>query len=565
VTVDASTNGPLWTHERLQHLCIRYLAGWRLHVATWALGAASVLAFAPFFAWPLLFITLPAWLALVTHAEMRGDAHPRRLLAWRRTAIGRAGEAGWWFGFGYFMAGLFWIGEAFLVEPEIFGWLLPFAVTLLPAGLAFFYAGAMAAAAKLAPPGVHRVLALAVTLSIAEWLRGHILTGFPWNVLGYALTYPLALMQSASVFGIYGMTLIAVIVFAIPGTLLLDREPQVISPVKRFSWLACAVIPLTAMWVFGSVRLAATPAPAPGGAAPVIRIVQPSVIQRDKWRADKQRRIFDDHLALSLQKPDGTPDGALGISMIVWPEAAMPFFPLRTQIALDEIGRMLPDGTTLVSGAMRDEPPGAAGANRRVFNSMIAFGSGDSARILGVYDKIHLVPFGEYLPFSGFLEATGLQNLTRQRGGFATGPEPRPLMDVPGIGRIGPLICYEALFPLDLVHGAERPRLLINVTNDGWFGNTTGPRQHLHQTRVRAVEEGLPIVRAANNGISAVIDPNGRILAQLDLNVRGSLDAALPGIHAAPIYARFGDSVFAVLVMATTCVAAILRRRQRGE
>jgi apolipoprotein N-acyltransferase len=540
---------------RLQAFYGARLTGWRLNAATWALGVISVLAYAPFFLWPVLFVTLPAWLIAVSTGEQRAPSHVR-FAPWRRSPVGRAGELGWWFGFGHCMAGLFWVGEAFLVEPDVFGWLLPFAVTLLPAGLALFYATAMATAAWLAPHGVHRVLALAVTLSVTEWLRGHIFTGFPWNVLGYALTYPLPLMQSASVFGIYGLTLIAVLVFALPATLYLDRRTDETNPLRRRAWALAAILPLMALWGFGQLRLAA-PAPVSGESAPLIRIVQPSVPQREKWRAENQRRIFDDHLALSLQNAAGTRDDAAGIALIVWPEAAMPFFPLNSEIALGDIGRMLPVDTTLVSGALRADPPPSPAARRAVYNSLIAFGSGESARVMAAYDKIHLVPFGEYLPLQRLLERIGLQQLSKLPGGFASGIAPRPLMDIPRVGRLGPLICYEVLFPGTIVQGAERPRALVNVTNDGWFGNTTGPRQHLQMSRVRAVEEGLPIIRAANNGISAMIDANGRITARIDLNVRGSVDAVLPAAVAVPIYARLGDWLW--LLMAAAMVAVLLR------
>jgi apolipoprotein N-acyltransferase len=405
----------------------------------------------------------------------------------------------------------------------------------------------------------------------------HILTGFPWNVLGYALTYPLPLMQSAALFGIYGLTLITVVICTLPATLYFaPRRAE--TGWQRHQWAIVAVVPLCMLWLYGSVRLqsvpASTTATTTGQSAldpvvrPMVRIVQPSVLQHEKWRPEHQRRIFDEHLQLSLTNPAGQSDSGAGIDLIVWPEAAMPFFPLETKIALTDLGRMIPTGTTLVSGGMRAEPRVAAvagpggtlGTRRAVYNSLMAFSAGESAVVRGVYDKIHLVPFGEYLPMAWILERIGLQNLSRERGGFASGAEPRSLMTIPGVGKIGPLICYEALFPGDVVHGMDRPRAFINVTNDGWFGNTTGPRQHLHMARVRAVEEGLPIVRAANNGISAMIDGNGRVMAQLGLNVRGSLDAALPPALAAPFYARFGDKLFFV-ISGALAFALFLRRR----
>jgi apolipoprotein N-acyltransferase len=186
---------------------------------------------------------------------------------------------------------------------------------------------------------------------------------------------------------------------------------------------------------------------------------------------------------------------------------------------------------------------------------------GDQGNLEQVYDKIHLVPFGEYLPMQSLLESIGLEQLTRWRGGFSIGTVPRPLLAIPGLPSVAGLICYEAIFPGAVVQGGERPGLLINVTNDGWFGDTTGPRQHFHQTRVRAVEEGLPIIRAANNGVSAVIDGQGRVVAMLMLNARGVVDSGIPGAIATPVYAKLGDCTFVGLALIFLVAAFVLKRR----
>jgi apolipoprotein N-acyltransferase len=237
----------------------------------------------------------------------------------------------------------------------------------------------------------------------------------------------------------------------------------------------------------------------------------------------------------------------------------MPFQPLKSPEALEMIGDILPSGTFLISGGLRTEDLPSSGSDtdegpsRKAFNSLMAFGNvgGKKGELVALYDKIHLVPFGEYLPFQRVLEAIGLRQLTRMRGGFTASPAKRAPFIVPGLPALGPLICYEAIFPAEVMpygqSAGQRPAALINVTNDGWFGNTTGPRQHLHQTRVRAVEEGVPIVRAANNGISAVMDAHGRIVARLGMNVRGSLDSALPVIAKSTWYGRYGDRTFFVL------------------
>jgi apolipoprotein N-acyltransferase len=350
-------------------------------------------------------------------------------------------------------------------------------------------------------------------------------------------------MQSAAVLGIYGLTLLAVLIFALPPVLWSQSPAGAAGRRMRLAALAIAIGPIGILALLGQARLSAGSDAAVPGVR--IRIVQPSVPQREKWRPENQGRIFQDHIALSAANAAGQPDGLAGITHVIWPEAAMPFLPLAHPEVRAAIGRLLPPNTFLISGALRAEPapPGSA-RPRRVFNSLLVFGQGGSLTTL--YDKIHLVPFGEYLPMQGALEAVGLQQLTRLRGGFAVGIRPRPLLEVPGLPAAAPLICYEAIFPGAIVQGSSRPGLLLNVTNDGWFGNTTGPRQHLHQARVRAVEEGLPLVRAANNGISALVDGHGRILARLDLDVRGAIDVALPAALQTPIYARFGDWIFVV-------------------
>jgi apolipoprotein N-acyltransferase len=533
---------------------LRGLRGWRRRLAALAAGAASVLAMAPFFVWPVLWLTLPALVWLIDGALSPHNSSSST--RWYQRPEIAAAAVGWWFGFGYFLAGLFWVGEAFLVEAEVFAVLLPLAVTLLPGGLALFHAAAAGIAARLWRAGPSRILVLALTLSAMEWARGHVFTGLPWNVLGYALTYPLPLMQSAAVLGIYGLTLVAVLVFALPPVLWAEAPAGIAGRRLKGAALAVALGPLAVAALLGQVRLALGPQETVPGVK--IRIVQPSVPQREKWRPENQRRIFLDHMALSAANAAGEVDDLAGITHVIWPEAALPFLPLDYPDVRAAIGRMLPPTTHLVTGALRAEPaPPGSPRPRRIFNSLIVFGEGGSLTTL--YDKIHLVPFGEYLPLQRQLEALGLEQLTRLRGGFDIGVVPRPLLRVPGLPAAAPLICYEAIFPREIVQGSERPSLMINLTNDGWFGNTTGPRQHLHQARVRAVEEGLPLMRAANNGISAGVDGYGRILARLGLDVRGVIDVALPAALTPPPYARLGDTIFLMLWLIGTAVAVVWR------
>ncbi len=528
---------------------VHALGRWQRRLLALTAGAVSVLAFAPFFAWPVLFLTLPVLVWLID-AVLR-DGGPR--------AAFRAGVLGWWFGFGFFLVGLYWIGAAFLVEAEKFAILLPVAVTVMPAGLALFWAGAAAAASRLWLPGWPRVLVLALTLSLAEWLRGHVLTGFPWNVLGYALTAPDALMQGASVLGIYGLTVVVIVAAGLPVVAFCDGSS---TGERRGALIVSAVLsalPLAVLAVWGGLRLAAPGAGVVDGVH--LRIVQASIPQAEKWQAPFQRRNFERHLELSRSAAkDGGPKTG-DVQVIVWPEAAMPFRPLELPDVLAALGGIIPERGYLAAGVLRVEATvdGEAGGRRqRVFNSIAMLGEG--GKLLQVYDKIHLVPFGEYLPLQSTLEAIGLEQLTRIRGGFNIGVVPRPLLSVGGVPVLGPLICYEAIFPGAVVQGSERPKALLNLTNDGWFGVTIGPHQHFHQARVRAVEEGLALIRSANNGISAIVDARGQVVQRLGQNEIGVIDGAMPKASEPTIYSRFGDGMFWLMVM--VLAGFVLLRRQ---
>lgn len=525
---------------------IAALTGWRRWATAAVAGALSVLSIAPFFLWPILLVTLPVLVWLIDAAPRRAAASGGALFDLDRRRLWQAALVGWLFGYTFHVLGLYWLREAFLVTGGGLALLWPLGVLGLPAYLALFH-GAAAAFAVAIPGGpMTRVVALALGLSASEWLRGHVLTGFPWNVLGLALTGSEWSMQASAVIGMYGLTLVAVVVLAGPVVLVAAAVRQG-RDVPRASTLAVllAAVPMALIHGYGAWRMSAPP---PADVAGVrLRLVQPSIPQREKWQAELQLDFMRRHIELSLTNAKGERDGLAGITHVIWPEAAMPFLPLQRPQVLDMIGEALPDGVQLLAGVLRMERavrPEAEGGgeDRRVYNSLVVFA--DDGGPVAIYDKTHLVPFGEYLPYPGLLEGIGLQSLTRQRGGFSIGPEPRPLLQAAGLPPAGPLICYEAVFPGSTRASAGRPAFLLNVTNDGWFGNSTGPRQHLHQARMRSVEEGLPLIRVANNGITAAFDAYGREIARIGLDVAGVIDTGLPGQIAPPVYARLGDLPF---------------------
>jgi len=516
--------------------------GWQRAAIAFVAGALSVLALAPFNAWPVLIFTFPILIWLVDGAATG-----------RWGGAFAAALAGWWFGFGYFLAGLYWVGYAFLVDAQTFGWLLPVAVAGLPAYLALFTAAGLGFARLIWVRGPERVLALAVSLTMAEWLRGHLLSGFPWNTFGYALTQPLVLAQGAALVGIWGLTFLAIAIFASPAVI---ADERVDTPQPWRGPILGALI-LAAIAGYGAIRLWTHPTGYVDGVK--LRIVQPNLQQDDKFNYAAKPQVMSRYLRLSDRATGPQSNGVRDVTHLIWPESAFPFFLTREPDALKQIAELLSPGTVLITGAMR---AATADPNARIshaYNSVYVLDHDGS--ILGIYDKVHLVPFGEYLPLQSLLERIGLMQLTKMRGGFLAGDR-RRAMEVPRAPKMLPLICYEVIFPGAAVPAGERPGWLVNLTNDGWFGISTGPYQHFQQTRVLAIEEGLPLVRAANNGISAVIDPVGRIVRSLPLGAEGVLDSPLPRAIDPTPYRRIGD-IALILFLIAGFILVGRRRMQR--
>ena len=489
------------------------LEGVRRAALALLLGAFAVLAFAPVHAWPVMFLSFGGLVWLLDGCGSN---------AARGVRLKCAGLTGFWFGCGFFLAGLYWVAEAFLVEPTRHAWLIPFVMAGLSAGMALFYAGACALAMALWQPGPGRVFALALAFGLAEYARGHVLTGLPWNLIGYAMLPEGPMMQMAALLGVYALSLIAVLLFATPASIW-SAQGRLSRGTAALAGFMLVLLGLGYVW--GDRRLAAAD---DGDTGVRLRIVQANVDQAEKWRPENAASIFANYL--DLTRTAGLDD----TDLVIWPETALPFFLADSSEALAAVGEALPQGTSLLVGAARVVKERSADgtlSDERVYNSLLLLD--DNGRIRGTYDKVHLVPFGEYLPFQDFLESLGVMQLTGVRGGFSEGTGSR-LLEVPGAPLMRPLICYEIIFPDEVGDTPTRPGWLLNVTNDAWFGTSAGPYQHFHQAQVRAVEQGLPLVRAANTGISAVIDAQGRIRAEIGLGQRGLIDAALPQAASSP-------------------------------
>ncbi len=483
-------------------------------------GGLLALGQAPFGLWPVSLIVL-IWLFAT-------GLGPQRL--WP------AFRQGWVFGFGYFLVALHWIVEPFLVDLARHGWMAPFALVLMTGGLGLFWGAAFALARWITPQGPARG-ALVLTLALAEYLRSFVFTGFPWALIGH-VWIDTGLAQAAALVGAHGLTLLTLGTTALAGGAIAFR---------RWALLPLPILALAALWT--ALAPGALGAPDSPPEAPVIRLVQPNIPQQEKWSWE----TLPGHMTRTLDLSRGVAEAPVP-ALVVWPETAIPWF-------LDDAGDLLESAADATRGA-----PLAIGVQRlegeRFYNSLALIDG--QGQVIGTYDKGHLVPFGEYVPFGEFAARFGIRGLAASEGGgFSAGTDSRGrLVSVPGIGAALPLICYEGIFP-GIVNSAEdRPRFLLLVTNDAWFGNLSGPYQHLAQGRLRAIEQGLPMVRVANTGVSALIDGRGRILGQIPLNTAGSLDLALPEALPTTPYARLGD--WPVLVLLFLLASVVIWRRKSG-
>jgi apolipoprotein N-acyltransferase len=500
------------------------ITGWRRWLAAFILGAIAVAAHPPLHVVPALFIAFPGLVWLLDGALSR-----------------RASFAvGWIFGAGYFAAGLYWVSGALLVDAARFAWLIPFAVLGLSLGLGLFIGLTTLVAKCVWSSGIGRVFALAASWAFFEWVRGTLLTGFPWNPVGNVWVATLPVLQAAAWIGVYGLS--AVTVFAAAAVAMFATATG-----RRLLFGLSGVAILVAFALAGAVRLStATDATQPGV---VLRLVQPNIAQRDKWLPGRRAQNYARHLQMSGMRGDG------GVTHVIWPETAAPFSVSTEAQKRTLMRRAVPPGGYLLTGSLRLER--RQGQVVRVWNSLVVV-DGD-ASVAAIYDKHHLVPFGEYMPFRNILP---LDKITAGSLDFSAGPGVRTLR-LAGLPAFSPLICYEVIFPGRVARGDDRPEWLLNITNDAWFGTSAGPHQHFASARLRSVEEGLPLVRAANTGISGVIDAYGRVVGRLGLGRSGVIDARLP--VAAPdrtAFSRFGNLLPGLLVLVMFGVAAISSRKQ---
>ncbi|BCW86963.1 Apolipoprotein N-acyltransferase [Alphaproteobacteria bacterium SO-S41] len=492
-------------------------------------GGAAVFGMAPFNLWPVLLLALGVFAWLIDDAV--GTARPIRRAAW----------TGWAFGFAYFAGGFYWIGEAFYVDPSTI-WMMPFAVTLLPAGMALYYALAGGVAAAFGRRGAAGALILTAAFATVEFVRGFLFTGFPWNLFGSAfIDAPIA--QGAALIGVYGLTFAAMLAGFSLAPLVTARGPARAVP------FAAGLVLLGGLFGYGMTRAN----PDVTGASVRLRVVQPDNPQSEKAQRDYMRRLWQRLTGLTFGA------GADKIDVFIWPEGVIGFLD-ETPEALTAIGEAMAPGQFLLAGSARRELTDDGGT--RYFNALLAIDG--EGRVEAVYDKAHLVPFGEYLPFPEAFRMLDIASLTARIGGaFTAGPGLRTL-ELPGVPAFGALICYEALFPHDVVAVGPRPRWLVNVTDDSWFGTQTGPHQHLTAARFRAIEEGLPVIRAATTGISAVIDAEGTIVSATELQTATALDADLPAAYADTLFARFGHWSLALLIL-ISLVSGLVLPGQRAK
>jgi len=501
---------------------------------TFLAGLLSALSYAPVYFFPILFVVYPFLLLIIFQKS--------------RTGL-EAFSLGWWFAFGQFFAGLYWIANSFVIQDGVTGLMGIGAVGLL-SGLLGLYGGVVSYAVyKIYARKSFELYLLPIILSfivlwnMAEWLRGHLFHGLPWNLAGYSLGFSDILLQSTALWGVYGLGLVVMFVAFVPFVVAV----KTLKATEGKAVMGFGLILLLGLGLYGALRLNNDVLFVDDV---VLKLVQPNISQKDKWNREKRTDNFLDYLRLSKNRPG---DKA---THVIWPETAAIYAldaePSRRFLIADMLG----EDNVLMTGYLRLE-------RRPEFKVWTSFMSIDSGGVVGdIYDKSRLVPFGEYTPrpFKIMMDLVGIGSLFQSEFTPGTGVK---TIDVKGLPRVSVLICYEINFPAEVVDANDRPEWILNITNDAWYGQSSGPFQHFLQTRIRAIEEGLPVVRSAGTGISAIIDPYGRILKELPLNSRGIVEGRLPKkLENMTIYAGIRDWTFGCMLFMIMLIVSVIQRHR---
>lgn len=491
--------------------------GWRRSAASCAFGVLAVLSLPPFFWLPVVIIAYGGLFWLLSHAP----------------SLRRAFWDGFFWGWGYFIAGLYWFTIALLTEPEKFAWLIPFALFGLTAVIAIYVGITALLYAFVRRGNIVDTLWFGAIWVWVELARGHLFTGFPWNLAGYAMMASDSLMQAASVVGIYGLSFVVVIVAIVPAALVMKV------PHARIAILISYGL-FVAMFYWGQERIQqAGEAELHEGIT--LRLVQANIAQHHKWDPKLQFEGLRRHVTLSER------EGADKVTHIIWPETAVPYVIRADSTLTRRMGDMLTPGQVLITGGLHAQ-------DDNLWNAIAAIDH--NGTIIGRYDKHKLVPFGEFLPLRWLIPAW-LETPVGMKD-FSAGKGPQTV-NWQGLPPVSPLVCYEAIFP-ELSVGETRPAFLLALTNDAWFGLSTGPHQHFHMARLRAVEQGLPLVRVANTGISAVADSYGRIMAMMALGKEGVLDVSLPRALPVPTWYAAHPNFFWYILFLLSAVLMFLTK-----
>lgn len=518
--------------------------GWQRFLLCLVAGLVAGLSVPPLFVLPALFVAMPIWVWCLDGAEQRKSI-------WGKL-FGPAFAIGFAFGWGYFIVAFHWLGAAFSIEGG--GWVIwsmPLAIAALAALIAFFWGLASALAHLFWSHGPWRVVVLAASLSAFEFVRGHLFTGFPFDLLGYALTANDDMAQLASVIGVYGLTQLAA---------LLAMTPALIWPTdnrslpRRLAPFFVAMLAIAGQVGFGAWRLANTEVTPRDDIK--LRLVQPAIYEHADWSRANPADIVERLVGLSETRTGPNDPGLSGVTHLVWPESAFPFFLSEYPEALARFARMLPDNVTLLTGAPREDynaDPGNPG-----YNAVLAINT--DGELVASYDKSHLVPFGEYLPFQNLFSMIGIRQFVPGTNGWAPGNGQR-LMSVPNTPAFLALICYEAIFSGDLGADIGKAEFILNITNDAWFDGSIGPAQHAHHVKIRAVEEGKPLIRAANTGLTFATDPLGRVTAAIAPQEMGLVDVVPAHPLPPTLFAQWRHWPFLGFELLGLLIAVVTRRK----